>query len=327
MRKDAVKKDLGIALIAILAVAAIAFGLDRMRPDLPLTPTQPFAEKATAVAHAPKEGKVVMRVNGQPVTEAEFNAFLNTIPEEQRAMIASNPQGKRLLANEIAKLKMLEQEAERLGVKTDPEVRTQIEMTDSQIIAMRALEKIVKPKVDQIVQSEYEKEKNSTIELRHIVVAYAGGQLPSRDGSARPLDQAMQKAKAIVAKLRGGGADFGAMARAESDDQQSAANGGSLGATRREMLPPEIASTIANLKSGQVSDPVKTSYGVHIFRVDAPSLDALRPTLQRRAQQQAMEETMGSLQKKAKVDLDPTFFPPAPAQPRAMPPGATKPNS
>ena len=268
------KKDLTIALIAILAVAAIAFAVDRVRPDQPLTPSQPYAAKAgpsRSGGGAAKTGKVVMHVNGVAVTEAEFNAFAQSIPEEQRAMLLSNPQGKRMLANEIAKLKVLEQEAQRLGVSDDPEVQTQIEMTHAQIVAMRALQKIVEPKVEQIVRAEYEKGKNDTIELKHVAVAYTGGQYPSRDNSARPVDQALLKARAIAGRLRAG-ASFADVARAESDDPNSAQNGGSLGVVDRQQLPPEIAGALAKMQPGQVSDPVRTPLGVHIFRFDLPTL-------------------------------------------------------
>ena len=316
------KKDLAIAAIAILAVTTIAFALDKTRPDLPLTPSQPFSEKAAAPRTA-KTGKVIMHVNGEPVTEAEFNAFAAAgVPAEQRAFVTGSPQGRRLLANEIVKLKMLEQEARRLGLSSDPEVKTQLEMTETQIIAMRALDKIVRPKVEQYVRAEFEREKNNTIELRHVVVAYAGGQLPSRDGSQRPLAQALQKAQSVAARLRGG-ADFAALARAESDDQQSAMNGGLLGPMRREMIPTEIVPVITKLKPGQISDPVRTGYAVHVFRVDPPSLEQMRPALMQNAQRQAMEETLAELQKDAKVELDPSFFP---QQQSAPPPPATKSN-
>lgn len=321
------KRDLTIALLAILLVAGLTFALERVRPDLPLTPSQPFEAKAAGVGKvAAKEGKVVMHVNGEPVTESEFNAFAQSVPEEQRAFLASNPQGKRMLANEIVKLKMLEQEARRLGVSADPEVQTQIDMTNAQIVATRALEKIVKPKLEAYVRAEFDKERKDTINLRHIVIAHAGGQVPARDGSTRPPEQALQKAQAIAARLRGGGADFAELARAESDDQQSAANGGSLGPVNRAMLPPEIGSVIAKLQPGQVSDPVRTPLGVHIFRVDAPSLEEMRPALMRRAQQQVVMETMEALQKQAKVDLDPGFFPPAPQSP-AQPQRGTLPGT
>ena len=42
----------------------------------------------------------------------------------------------------------------------------------------------------------------------------------------------------------------------------------------------------------------------------------MRPQLQQRAQQQAMQETVAELEKQAKIDLDPTFFPQAPPSPQ-----------
>lgn len=308
------KRDLTIALIAILAIAAIAFAVDRVRPDLPLTPSQPYVAKGEA-AQAPKSGKVIMHVNGEPVTEAEFNAFAQNVPEEQRKMLTSNPQGRRMLANEMAKVKLLEQEAARLGVASDPETRTQIAMTNSQIVAMRALQKMVEPRVEQILREDYEKEKKENIELKHIAVAYAGGQYPARDGSTRSAEQATQKAQAIVARLRSG-ANFAELARAESDDPNSASNGGSLGVANRAMLPPEIGATLAKLQPGQYSPPVRTPLGVHIFRYDPVSLEALRPQLQQRAQQQAMQEAVERLEKQAKIEFEPSFFPQAQPQPQ-----------
>lgn len=314
------KKDLTIALIAILIIVAATFAIARVRPDLPLTPSQPYAEKAIAKTNAPKTGKVVMHVNGEVVTEDEFNAFVNAIPDEQRAGVMGNPQGKRLVANEIAKLKLLEQEAARLGVADDPEIRRQLDMSNAQVLAVRALQKLVQPKVEQMVREEFEQEKKDAIELWQIAVAYTGGQYPVRDGSQRSPEVAYQKAAAIGAAVRHG-SDFGELARKESDDPQSAANGGSLGAIRREMLPPEIASALAAIKPGQISNPVRTPLGVHIFRYQQPTLESMRPALQQRAQQRAMQETMESLQKQAKIEYEPSFFPPAPTQPGGKLPG------
>lgn len=318
------KKDFFIAVIAILLTVVACFALAGIRPDFPLSPSQPFTGKPASSA-AKKTGKVVMHVNGEPVTEAEFNAYAEDAPAEQRMFLISSAEGRRVLANEIVKLKMLELEARRLGIANDPAVRTQMEKMQSQLFAGRALEALVKEKVDARILAEYEKQKTSAIALKHIVFAYAGGQLPPRGGTAPTEQQAMQKAGEVAAKLRAG-ADFAALARTESDDQQSAQNGGSLGATRRESLPPEIASVVGNLQPGQNSAPVRTAYGVHIFRVDVPSIDDLRPALTRQVQETAVRETLEGLQQSAKVDLDPAFFQTGPTAPGGAPGGAPKPN-
>jgi parvulin-like peptidyl-prolyl isomerase len=268
-----------------------------------------------------------MRVNGQPVTEREFTLFMQSIPEQQRPFYTS-PAGRRALADELVKLRVLEQEGKRIGIADDPEVRVQIEMARAQITAGRALEKLANAKVDQQIRAEYEKEKAGAISLRHILVAYAGGQVPARGGQqAPPAEVAMKKAQGIAAKLRSG-ADFAATARAESDDEQSGAQGGSLGPAKPDMLPPDIAAVITKLKPGQMSDPVKTQFGIHIFKVEQPSLEDLRPMLTQKIRQQAAGDEVKRLQAAAKIDLDPQFFPPAPQAPQASPvPPAAPPKS
>jgi peptidyl-prolyl cis-trans isomerase C len=313
-----VKKDIVIAAVAVVIVVAVAFGLAALRPNL--SSTSASAEKDDAATKALGSDNVVMRVNGDPITEREFNLFLQNAPAEGRQFYGS-PAGRRALADELVKLKVLEQEGGRMGIADDPETKIQIAMARAQITAARALEKIASQKTDDRIRAEYEKEKGSSVSLRHILFAYQGGAAPARGGQPPPpVEVAMQKANAVAAKLRGG-ADFAQIARAESDDEQSGANGGMIGPAKPDQLPPDIAAVVSKLKPGQMSDPVKTQFGVHIFKVEQPSLEDLRPMLTQRVRQQVAEEEVKRLQGAAKVDLDPKFFPPQPATP-GMPPAA-----
>ena len=316
------KKDIVIAAVAIVIVAAVAFGLAAVRPNRPPTPSQPFAsgeEKAAGTAG----DAVIMNVNGQPVSEKEFELFVMSAPEEARQFYMT-PAGRRALADELVKLKVLEQEGKRLGIPDDPDVRLQLAMARAQITAGRTLEKISDEKLEARIRSEYEKEKAGAISLRHILIAYEGSQVPARGGQKPPTpDEAMKKAQAIAAKLKAG-ADFAETAKAESDDEQSGAQGGMLGPARPEALPPDIAAVVRTMKAGQTSQPVRTQFGIHIFKVEQPSLEDLRPMIRQRVRQEVAAAEVDRLQKAAKVDLDPKFFPPvpqAPAQaPAAVPP-------
>lgn len=315
------KRDLVIAAIAVLIVAAIAFGLAAVRPNLPGSPSSPFrgGDADEAESKPGKDDKIVMTVNGQPVTEREFNMFVLSAPEQARAFYGS-PMGRRALADELVKLKVLEQEAKKMGLADDPEVKTQLAMTRAQLMASRALEKLADAKSEEKIRAEYQKEKANSISLRHILIAYQGGQVPPKGGQAAPAEAAaMTRANAIAAKLRAG-ADFAQTARAESDDAQSGANGGMLGPARPDALPPDIAGVVSKLKPGQMSDPVKTQFGIHIFKVEEPSLEDLRPMLRQKVRQQVAEEEVSRLEKGAKVDLDPKFFPPQPQQQQQAPP-------
>jgi peptidyl-prolyl cis-trans isomerase C len=315
-----VKKDIVIAVVAVVIVVAVAFGLSQFRPNLPGSSSSVMSNVTDTNQGS---GKVVMRVNDEEITDVQFTQFMENVPAEQRTFYTT-PAGRRALADELVKLKVLEQEAKRLGVSDDPKVKQQIAMAQSQITAARALEKLAETKLDEKVKAEYEKEKATAISLRHILIAYAGGQVPAKGGAQAPPEaQAMQRAQAIAARLRGG-ADFGRTAMTESDDEQSAANGGSIGPARPESLPPDIAAVVTKLKPGQMSDPVKTQFGIHIFKVEQASLQELDPMLRQKVRQQTAESEIKRLQTGAKVVLDPQFFPEGPQAPGAPHPGAPK---
>jgi len=314
-----VRKDISIAIAAVVVILAVAFGLSKMRPDLPLTPSRAYSAAKERFSSSAKPGKVVMHVNGEPVTEAEFNAFLTAVPEQQRGVFAT-PAGKRQLADELVRMKALEQEAERLGIKDDAEMKAQMELLRTQVTAQRVLQKLVQQNADKEVAAAYEREKKNALSLRHIVLAYQGGMVPPKAQGAQPPteQQAMQKAAGLAARVRGG-ADFAQVAKTESDDQESAQRGGSLGPLRADQLPPEIATVVSKLKPGEVSDPVRTQFGIHVFNVAEPSLEDLKPMLMQQVQQEIAQREITRLQKAAKVEMDEQFFPKVPAMPGQQP--------
>lgn len=324
------KKDSVIALIAVAVIAVAAYVLATVRPDRPLTPSKPFVAASGGPVAKKKPAAndpVIMHINGEPITESEFSTFAQSAPAETRAFYGTS-EGKRLLADELVKLKALEQEGRRLGVDNDPAVQSQLNSISAQVIAGKTLEKLVKENTDKRIAEQFAKEKGTTKTLRHILVAYQGSAVPPKSGQPLAPEQAMEKAKAIVSKIRAG-MNFEQVARTDSDDTQTAENGGLLGSAKPEQLPPNIAAVVKTLTPGAISDPLRTEFGIHIFRVDEPSLEDLRPQLTERVSREVAAETVTRLQKQAKVELDPKFFPPVAPQPQqqGVPPGAPKPNS
>lgn len=63
------------------------------------------------------------------------------------------------------------------------------------------------------------------------------------------------------------GEKFGALARLYSDDPGSASKGGDLGFVERGTLYPEFEATAFNLKSGEISQVIKTQAGYHIIQM------------------------------------------------------------
>jgi peptidyl-prolyl cis-trans isomerase D len=77
---------------------------------------------------------------------------------------------------------------------------------------------------------------------------------------------ALEKAKAIEAQAKAG-KDFAALAKADSDDLGSKAQGGDLGWLEKGVTEPAFESALFALKKGDISDPVKTDEGYHIIEL------------------------------------------------------------
>jgi len=80
------------------------------------------------------------------------------------------------------------------------------------------------------------------------------------------LSSARARADEVYARLQDG-EDFAELAVAESAGQQ-ALSGGRLGWRRGSRLPQQFASAIQSLSPGEVSAPIQSSSGFHIFRVN-----------------------------------------------------------
>ena len=88
---------------------------------------------------------------------------------------------------------------------------------------------------------------------------------PAADSAARVRARAL--ADSIVGELRRG-ADFAMAARRFSADPGSREQGGSLGWFRRGQMVAPFENAAFRLRPGQVSDPVESSFGLHIIQVE-----------------------------------------------------------
>lgn len=77
-----------------------------------------------------------------------------------------------------------------------------------------------------------------------------------------------QRAKRLVAELRAGGDFQEAVAKNSAPDQPSRANNGKMGSFKLEDLKPDVKAAIANLKTGEITDPIRAQNGFQIIRLD-----------------------------------------------------------
>jgi peptidyl-prolyl cis-trans isomerase D len=108
-----------------------------------------------------------------------------------------------------------------------------------------------------------EKARYSTPDQRrisHILIEVPSG--ASKEDDAK----ALEKARGIEQKLRAGG-DFATLAKENSADSGTAAKGGDLGVVEPGTLPRALEDAVKKLKPGEITEPVRTSFGYHIAKL------------------------------------------------------------
>ncbi|MDH5354219.1 MAG: SurA N-terminal domain-containing protein, partial [Gammaproteobacteria bacterium] len=143
-------------------------------------------------------------------------------------------------------------------------------MTDEQVkidyieISLEALKSSIEVGEEQL-RSRYEqtKEAYSSAEKRtagHILLTVPG------DATQGQSDEVKNKLLEIKSQIDSG-ADFADLARQNSEDTMSGSEGGDLGQIERGMMVQPFETVLFGMVVGEVSDPVKTSFGWHLIKL------------------------------------------------------------
>jgi peptidyl-prolyl cis-trans isomerase C len=262
---------------------------------------------ATATA---TESKSIIDINGDKIYEADLQIAQQSLPQNMQGALAS-PEGRRALADEMIRMKLLEQEARKQNLQNQPEVQRQLKMAESNILAQAALDKLVTPPADADLQKTYETEKKNfeVSQLRQIVISYQGGMIPPRDGTADSDADARARAQAIADRARKGG-NFVSLVKSESDDVEGARNGGAL-LFRPGSAPPEVEQVIVAMKKGEVSNPVKSRFGYHVFQlVDRQTrpFEEVKGYIAQQSRRQKLDQLLNDMKAKSKIVFDEQYF-------------------
>lgn len=161
---------------------------------------------------------------------------------------------------------------------------------------------------EEALQKRYETEKNKFLAAEQRLISHIQVNVPA-NADAAAQKAAEDKAKQLAAQAKAPGADFAALARANSDDLGSKAAGGELGWMNKGDIPGAFDETaFGKLQAGQVSDPVKAEGGWHIIQVreiksgSQQPFEAVRETLVREETEGARERAFNEFSAKL-VDL------------------------
>ncbi|MEO7217243.1 MAG: peptidyl-prolyl cis-trans isomerase, partial [Gemmatimonadaceae bacterium] len=124
---------------------------------------------------------------------------------------------------------------------------------------------------DAEIRAYYDAHKDEMVRKGHgrVTVAEIPRTITAADSAA-----VLQHARAIRDSIING-AKFEDMAKAESTDSASAVRGGDLGKGLKGRFVPAFDNAAANLKPGEMSQPILTQFGYHIIRLDSRNGDTL----------------------------------------------------
>jgi peptidyl-prolyl cis-trans isomerase C len=306
---------------------------------LPPAPGQPAAVKPPTVtlsAENPPSAfpsvppdTVVLTINDKKITAGELEHMIDIIPEHMRNQARTT--GRRQFAENVVRIEVMAQEGLKRKLEDTPAFKDESAFQRDNLLAQTLYREMIANKVDDAALHAYydqHKKDYEEVKARHILVRFKGSPVPARAGQKELTEEeALAKAQDIRKKLLDG-ADFAELAKKESDDVGSGANGGELGTFGRGRMVPPFEQAAFSLEVGKISEPVKSQFGYHIIKVEEhkeKSFAEVRPELERKLEQETAQKEMEKLKDSATVVMNPAYFGPAPGETKPEPKPEAKP--
>jgi len=232
-------------------------------------------------------------VNGKPVPKARVDTL---ITQAERSGQKVSPEIQQQARDQVVLREIFVQEAEKRGIAASADFRSQMELARQSILIRELFEDYRKknPVADADARIEYDKFKaqatGTEYRARHILV------------------DKEEEATALIRKIKAG-EKFEDLAKANSKDSGSGANGGDLDFAKPDSYVPEFGGALTKLKPGEMTaTPVKSQFGWHIIRLEEtreaafPAFDEVKAQIKQRIEQVTLQRYQEELRTKAKTD-------------------------
>lgn len=261
----------------------------------------PFLFACGGPGGSPRE-RVLAEVNGERITEADFDREAENLPPYMRPILET-PNGKRQFLESLITRDLLLQEAMRRGIDRRPEVRSRLGQARRSIVLEALLREVAEKAPglsEEAMRKHYEEnrenyEAGDRVRIRQILYRdRALAEAAARKAKAgEPFEQLMGAAEAAGEKA----SDLGFVERGETD---------------REFEEAAFAAP-----ANSVIGPVRTVYGYHLLQVLEKKPAGQKPfeevreeiagELRESAQREAFEGLVGGLRKSSRVTLHGPF--------------------
>jgi parvulin-like peptidyl-prolyl isomerase len=242
-----------------------------------------------AVWWARRAPAVAATVNGEPIYTAEVDRYVREIGRRlgvdfSRGEAArQRPQVARSVLDQLIERALILQEARRTGrLATDAEVDRRVGELAARFRTQEEFEQALAR--EGISRTELRERLRFELTVQRMLDALPAPQV--REQEARAYFQAHRElfdepervrvrhillrteaeARVALARLRAG-EPFDRLARELSQDPASRERGGDLGVVAPGQTVPEFEQVAFSLQPGQLSDPVRTSFGYHVVQV------------------------------------------------------------
>jgi parvulin-like peptidyl-prolyl isomerase len=222
------------------------------------------------------------------VTADEVLAALAKLDARERTALANDPALLKQVVQLTLAQRLLLHEARSKQWDERPEVKAKLERARDTALAESWLQFATTPPNDypgeEEINAAYEAQKASLSTPRQYRIAQIFIACP-RNAAKSAAQKAEAKRAAVTKKLKAYTQDFATIARADSEEAVSAANGGEIGWLAEAQIQPELRPFITRLLKHEVTEPVRLNDGWHILKcldkreAGTPSLEDARARL------------------------------------------------
>jgi len=245
---------------------------------------------AVSTAHAAP----VAKVNGVAIPNSRLELVMKGLSAQGQK---DTPETRKAVRDDLIKQEVLSQEAIRKGLDKTPDVATQMKIT-RQSVLIRALQ-------SDFIANNQPTDKEVRKEYEAVTAASMGDQ---EYNPRHILVSTEEEAKDVIRSLKKG-AKFEQLAKDKSTDDGSKNKGGELGWSSARSYAQPFAEALVKLKKGEISQqPVKTSFGWHVIRLDGirplkiPPYEEVKGKVLQRVLQRKFAAYLEELRGKAKIE-------------------------
>ena len=260
----------------------------------------PAALLLAAAACRSEKDPVLAKVGKLKITQSEFQRKLGDVSQGYQDYVLS-PHGRRQFLDVLIREKMVLAAAQQSDVPRSAEFRGKLEQLRREeeervreggeyLLTTMWIEDLRRRgvlKVDEADVRDYHEKHPTEVELRHVLL-----------GTAEAAESAAKRLRA--------GASFQKVAKDESLDAVTAADGGRLPPSLYGEMIPELEDIVFRMRVGEIGGPLKSKFGYHVVKKDGEkrlTLDQARQRVARLLEKQKLDAHLQNIQDKFAVEV------------------------